>query len=108
MDNTVTFALCQPLKDCIGGCERCDVDSGIGIVPLPRLFKHLAVDFVISYRHTSSLFSPVQVFSRSQIRIPKPECRMSNNEFRMMKLNLFCCFLRHSLFVIRPARYALK
>jgi hypothetical protein len=25
-----------------------------------------------------------------------------------MKLNLFCCFLRRSLFVIRPARYALK
>jgi N-acetylmuramoyl-L-alanine amidase len=31
----------------------------------------------------------------------KPECRMSNREFRMMKLNSLCCFLRSSLFVIR-------
>jgi hypothetical protein len=43
----------------------------------------------------------MQAYGRNQIEIPKPECRMSNKEFRMMKLNLFCCFLRRSLFVIR-------
>ena len=48
------------------------------------------------------------------------ETRMSNKvyppsaapeatrEFRMMKFIAFECFLRRSLFVIRPARYALK
>ncbi|MCX5879011.1 MAG: hypothetical protein NTY44_07870, partial [Deltaproteobacteria bacterium] len=51
---------------------------------------------------------PMQAYGRKQIEIPKLECRMSNKEFRMMKLNLFWCFLRRSLFVIRPARYALK
>jgi len=36
------------------------------------------------------------------------EYRMSNKEFRMMKFNDFDYLLRHSSFVIRPARYALK
>jgi hypothetical protein len=49
-----------------------------------------------------------QIFGRNQFEIPKPEHRMSNKEVRMMKLNLFCCFLRRSSFVIRPARYARK
>jgi len=45
-------------------------------------------------------------FYPNRIRTLKLEYRMSNKEFRMMKLNLFCFFLRRSLFVIRPARYA--
>jgi hypothetical protein len=36
------------------------------------------------------------------------ECRMSNKEFRMTKFSDFNCHLRTSLFVIRPARNALK
>jgi hypothetical protein len=36
------------------------------------------------------------------------EYRMLNTEFRMMKFNFFYLLLRRSLFVIRPARYALK
>ena len=36
----------------------------------------------------------VQAFGRNQKRIQKPECRM-------MKLNLICCFLRRSIFIIR-------
>jgi len=50
----------------------------------------------------------MQAYGRNQLKIEKLECRMSNKEFRMMKLNLFSHFLRRSLFVIRPARYALK
>jgi hypothetical protein len=33
---------------------------------------------------------------------------MSNKEFRMMKFEDFDFLLRHSTFVVRPARYALK
>jgi hypothetical protein len=62
----------------------------------------------------------MQASGRNQINVRKLECRMSNKvyppsaapeatrEFRMMKLNLFCCFLRRSSFLIRPARYARK
>ena len=41
-------------------------------------------------------------FRRSQFEIPKPECRISNKEFRMMKLNHFGVSLgvRYSLFDI--------
>jgi len=39
-------------------------------------------------------------FAKDQIRITKPECRMSNKEFRMMKFNKRFAFLRHSTFFI--------
>jgi len=51
---------------------------------------------------------PIQDFSRNQIQIPKPEYRMSNKEVRMMKSKDLDWFLRRSLFVVRPARYARK
>jgi len=44
---------------------------------------------------------PMCALSRNQFGAPKPEFRISNKKFRMMKLNLFCFFLRRSLFVIR-------
>jgi hypothetical protein len=50
----------------------------------------------------------MQASGREESRIRKSECRMSNKEFRMMKLNLFSSFLRRSSFVIRPARCALS
>jgi len=49
---------------------------------------------------------PRQAFGRNHTKNLKLECRMSNKEFRMTKLNSFCCFLQSSLFDIRPARCA--
>jgi hypothetical protein len=53
---------------------------------------------------------PIQILGCNQITEADEhhEYRMSNKEFRMMKFNDFDPLLRHSLFVIRPARYALK
>jgi hypothetical protein len=47
---------------------------------------------------TFSLLDLMRPSGRKQIEIPKIEDRMSNQEFRMMKLNLFFCFRRCSLF----------
>ena len=43
----------------------------------------------------------MQAYGRNETRTLKLECRMSNREFRMTKLNSFCYRLRSSLFDIR-------
>jgi len=58
------------------------------------------------------LFSDIK--NEDRVKVPtvktlgKNECRMSNKEFRMTKFDDLDFQLRRSLFLVRPARYALK